>query len=412
MTAIALFDPLSSGEKLKNAAREAGYKVVAVFTSPMKFYEEIYHAKEEDLRRDCDAVVIAQDKEEILQKLRALPMTICAAIAATEGGVEAADWIANTLNFWGNPLAFSKARRDKAEMRKLLKKSGLSCPSFAICYNEKEVVQFAENHLFPLIIKTPKGAMTSQVYECENLKELLYGFQSILGQPDIYGFHPSHCVVEEYISGPEYILDTFSDGETVHMTDIWIYEKIHSDFYKNIYYNCISLPLSDPALGPLIRYGISIVRLFGIERGAAHIELKDDPLRGPTLIEIGARLAGVRIPELIKKYTNFDPYQSSIDVFVRGKTTIPDPVVYQKQLALAFFPQMKGGKVRQISGIKEIQELSSYDSLLLGAQKGDLIPPSTYLATIPLLGFFANPDRKQLLQDVAAAHQLFTIDYE
>jgi len=185
MTAIALFDPVSSGEKLKSAARNAGYKVVAVFTAPLEFYEEVYHAKKEDLCDGCDAVVIAHDKEEILQKLRALPMTICAAFAASEGGVEAADWIASTLKFWGNPLAFSKARRDKGEMRKLLKKSELSCPDFAICCKEKEVVQFAKNHLFPLIIKTPKGVMTSQVYECENLKDLLHGFQSILGKPDL-----------------------------------------------------------------------------------------------------------------------------------------------------------------------------------------------------------------------------------
>ena len=410
MKAIVLFNPASSGELLKSTAKELGFKVIAVFVHPMKSFEEIYHVQKETLFRDCDEIIISPDKEEILQKLKASPFTIAGTIGATEGGVELADQVANALNLWRNPIELSKARRDKGKMRKLLKESGLTCPDFAICYTEEEVRHFANTHLFPLMIKTPRGVMTSQVYQCDNLAALLEGFHHICNTPDIYGEQADHCVLEEYLSGKEYVVDTFSDGKSVHVTDIWVYEKISSDTFKNIYYNVISLPLSDPTLKPLIDYSIRVAKIFGIERGAAHIELKDDPIRGPTLIEMGARLAGARIPEMVKKYSNFDPYQASIEVFVSGKTKIPSPVVFKKHLAIAFFPQMKGGKVKNIRGIDAIQQLSSYDFHLLGILQGDTIPVSSHASTIPLIAFFANSDQAQLLKDLSAAHQLFKID--
>jgi biotin carboxylase len=411
MKAIALFDPVGSGELLKSAAKELGFKVVAIFTQPTKSFENLYHTTEQSLFHGCDEIIFANNKEEILQKIKSSKFIIEGACAASEGAVELADQIADALNLWRNRLELSKARRDKGEMRKALKKSGLSCPDFTICYTEQEAIQFASAHQFPLMIKTPQGVMTSQVYECNDRETLIQNFHRIFGKANIYGGIATYCVLEEYISGTEYILDTFSDGNSVRVTDIWVYEKIDSEIYKNIYYNAFSLSLSDPAFKPLIDYAIRVAELFGIERGPAHIELKDDPVQGPTLIEIGARLSGGGIPQMIKKYTNFDPCRASIDVFVHGKTSIPSPIVYKKHLAIVCFPQMKGGKVKNIGGIDFIQQLSSYDFHRLSVKEGDTIPPSTCLASIPLMGFFAHADRDQLLKDVSSAHQLFMIDY-
>lgn len=409
--AIVLFDPASSGEGLKYTAREMGYQVIAVFSQPWKSFQEIYHATQETLFQDCDEVIVSDDKEEILRKLEALPFSIKAVIAATEGGVELSDEVAHHLKLWHNPMEFSKARRDKGAMRQLLKKSGLSCPDFSLCASEEEVRDFAKNHFFPLIIKTPKGVMTSQVYECDTLESLVASFHQICGKEDIYGNRAKYAVVEEFISGQEYIVDTFSDGKKVHATDVWIYEKIHTISYKNIYYNILSLPLSDPAVKPLIEYGIRVATVFGIERGPAHIEIKDDLRRGPTLIEIGMRLPGVRIPQVLQKHSNYDAYQAMIEVFVQGKVDHFPTTICDKHLAIAFFPQFKEGKVKSFSGLSEIERLSSYDFHLLNLKVGDILLSSTHGGTIPLLVYLANQDRSQLLKDTQAAHALFKVEF-
>ncbi len=411
MRAVVLFDPVSSGEMLKKTAHEMGFKVIAVFTQSMESFEEIYHVSQEHLFQGCDAIIVSNDITSILEELKKRAFKIVGAIAASEGGVEAADEIANVLGLWKNRFDLSVARRDKGEMRKVLKSSDLSCPNFTICHSEQEATDFAQKHLFPLIIKTPKGSATSQVYECDDQKALINNFHKIYGKPDIYGTIASCCVLEEYIGGKEYIIDTFSDGHKVFVTDVWVYEKIHSDTFRNIYYNVLLVPLEDPSVKPLIDYAIRVAEIFGVERGPAHIEIKDDPVRGPTLIEIGTRFGGMRIPQFVKKYTNFDPYKASIEVLVEGQTKIPLPLIYKKKLAIAFFPQMKGGKIEQIQGIEQIKKLSSYDTHILNVKIEDIIPPSSHVGTIPLVGFFAHSDREQLLRDLHSAHELFKISY-
>ena len=260
------------------------------------------------------------------------------------------------------------------------------------------------------MVKTPKGVMTSNVYECSDAEEAILAFENICGKSNIYGAIPKYCIAEEYIGGTEYCVNTFSDGKKVHITDVWAIEKIHTSTYKNIPYNAVTDPASK--LTPLLKYALAITRVFGMERGAAHIEIKDDPFKGPTLIEIGARLAGVRMPQQVKKYSNFDPYKATIEVFVKGSTKIPDHIVITKELAISFFPWEKGGKVKEICGVEAIQKLPSYDFHLLSLRPGDILAASTHGSSIPLVVYFAHKDRHQVVQDIAAAHGLFSIVLE
>jgi biotin carboxylase len=412
MDAIAFFDPVSSGAPLKNAAREMGYRVVCVLTHPLASYEHLYHVSGEALVHDCDEVVKGRTRDEIIQKLNASPFKIKACIAATEGGVELAEEVAHALGLLCNPLELGEACRDKGVMRKMLKKSGLSCPGFAICQSEKDVKEFAAAHRFPLVIKTPKGASTSQVYVCENLPSLLEAFHSIYGHEDLYGNVAKTAVLEEYIAGKEYIVNTFCDGSKLHVTDLWYYDKIDSAEFKNIYYNIISIPLDDPAMERIVDYGVQVTKAFHIERGIAHIEIKDDPVRGPTMIEVGTRLPGLRLPIYMQKYSNFDPYRATIEVFTQARASLPDTIQLRKHIGVVFCPTMRGGKVKKILGLDKIQKLASYIDHSLNIHAGDTIPSSTYIGTFPCFVFLAHEDRPQLFNDIEAAHELFVLEFE
>lgn len=409
MDAIALFDPISSAAFLKDAAKELGFKVVGVFTKPTTLLTATFHTTEESLFSGCDEVIISEQREEIVTKLRECKFTIRAAIAGVDSAVELVDEISHDLKLFGNSLAESKARRDKGEMRKLLKQNGFSCPDFELCKTKEKVLTFVEKHSLPLVIKTPKGAATSQVYICEDSERLIEKFHDILHRRDFYGKEAIYAVLEEYISGKEYVANTFSDGEDVHVTDLWVYDKIDTDTFKNIYYNCISLPLSDPAMQPIILEATRLVKAFGIIRGAAHLEIKDDPRRGATLVEINPRLAGARMPFLLKEHSNFDPYKKTIEVFVHGKTRVPKPILMKKHCAIAFCPVLESGEVRSVSGIEEIEKLDSYEAYVLNVKVGERLAATTDLTTTPLFVFLAHADRARLLKDLERAHSLFSV---
>ena len=411
MDAVALFDPINSAANLKNAAKELGFKVIGVFTKSISLFKEKYHVTEESLFADCDEVIIADERKAILQKLKNSPFTIRAVITGLDSGLELADQIAHDLKCFRNPIGLSSARRDKGKMRKVIKKSGYACPDFSLCQTEAKLNRFLSTHSFPLVVKTPRGAATSQVYVCNDEKSARLAFHEIRSTEDFFGDRAKYAVIEEYISGKEYIVNTFSDGKIVHITDVWVYDKIDTEIFKNVTYNAVSIPLSDPTIKTLVHHGAGLTKAFGIKRGPAHLEIKEDPIRGPTLIEINARICGAKLPDFMKKYTNFDPYRATIEVFAYGKVAFPNPLIFHKHFAVACCPVFQSGIVKEISGIEKIQELSSYDKHTLSIQKGDQIPPSTYTTTIPLFVYLAHSDRKQLLVDLEKAHELFEVKF-
>ena len=183
-------------------------------------------------------------------------------------------------------------------------------------------------------------------------------------------------------------------------------------FQENIYYNIITVPLTDPSIQKLMAYAIQIASVFGIKRGPAHIEIKDDPKRGPTLIEIAGRLAGASQPGLIRKYCNFDIYQATVEVFTQGSTIVPEPIVYTKHAAVCLCPVLRTGVIKKILGIEQIQKLPSYEYHKISIHAGDRVQSSTDLGTIPCSVYLAHADREQLMKDIAATHALFKVDLE
>lgn len=412
MDAVVLFDPISSSTPLKEAARQLGFKVIAVYTRPLTVYETEFHLDEKGLNEGADLTLFSDNVEWIYQKIQESGFTPRGAIPGLDSGVELADQIALAFQLPGNRIDLSTARRDKGKMREVQKREGFSCPDFAVCQSEKEIKNYVRTHPFPLVIKTPRGAGTSHVYVCEDEKNLMEKFHVIRDSENLFGEKSVCAVVEDFIGGHEYIINTFSDGETVHVTDVWVYEKIQTEAFKNITTSAVLLSFSHRGVGELMQVGKKIAKAFGILRGPAHLEMKKDPLRGPTLIELAARLCGARLPYFVKKYSNFDPFKACIEVFTKGSCEVPEPVTFSKQIAIALCPSFKVGMIRKISGIDEIKKLDSYETHQLNVKVGDLLKQTTYLTTTPLVVFLAHKDRKHLLKDLKTVYDLFQIETE
>jgi biotin carboxylase len=398
---------VSSGTLLKEVAKNQGFDVIGLFTVPMEAIFSGYHLSEEDLFLHCDTVIHSPDPQDALQRVKETAYKIEGVFAGMESGVEMADHLAHALHLPGNPIELSQARRDKYEMREAIRKAGLSCPDFRRCYTERDLWEFAGSHEFPLVIKTPKGAGTNNVFVCETVEELNERFAQILSSPDYMGAMAKFALIEEYIDGPEYIVDLFSDGENIHVTDVWLYEKGKPGGPKNLCWSCMTL---DPKEIPgVVEYAIEAAKALRVERGASHAEIKNDPRKGPVLVELGARLAGAGIPPLLRKATNFDLYSGVLSVFTGRKPQVPEEITIQKSFAIVFGVSFEEGEVVAIEGIEEIRKLPSYLKHVLHAKAGDTIQKSVDMKTTPLFVYLAHKDPAQLKRDVDAVHRLFHI---
>jgi tRNA A64-2'-O-ribosylphosphate transferase len=199
----------------------------------------------------------------------------------------------------------------------------------------------SENNILPLllqspvVVKTPQGFSTTDVFVCHTDGEVENAVRTICGcdssdedgvrNNDIHrnrlgpdGRRVKEALIEEYIDGTEFAVNlmalpsTWIHSDTVNndatpddkrdgihalqlvVTDVWKYEKNEKARYGSA---DICNPY-DPALNVITKFAIDVASAVGIECGAAHVELKATLIDGiymnPCLIEVGARLSGGR----------------------------------------------------------------------------------------------------------------------
>lgn len=413
-TAIVLVDPVSTGRLLKRYVVEAGHKLVGVFTlSEEELRCAGKHLPYDEKVEHCDVVVHSRDAAQILDELEQLPYRIVAVIPASEPGVELADALAHRLGLKGNAVATSAARRDKHEARKAICEAGLQGPAFAACRTREEATAFAREHGLPVVVKTPKGAGAHHVFICESLEEVASAASEVINGRNVFGGSTSFALIEGFISGPQYAIELFGDGETLHLTGVWalVFGKNAFDVIAFERLTTITESAALDSLRHLVDYALAVGRAVDVKWGPLLVELRDDPVRGPSLIEVGARLSGIDMPVLVRESSNFDPFAATIEAYATSGRFVLPPVRFSKTASLVFCPADGRGVVDEIRGLDPIERLASHVTTHLHVAPGDAIGTSSDLATIPLYVYLAHEDRAQLEDDVRAVRRLFGIAF-
>src|SRR3990167_6651018 len=159
-----------------------------------------------------------------------------AVIPAMESGVILADALSNALNLKSNTYALSQARRNKFEMTEALKRSGVSCMKYTNAKNsEKAITWVNENTHYPVVIKPLESAGTEGVYVCETQTDLKKHFEKIIHQNNCFGIVNQSVLVQEFLQGTEYMINSVSLNGNHYFTDIWRCHKRHIKNHGMIY---------------------------------------------------------------------------------------------------------------------------------------------------------------------------------
>ena len=107
---------------------------------------------------------------------------------------------------------------------------------------------------------------------------------------NIMGGYNDCLLLQSFLSGPQYIVNTVSHGGRHYVTDAWLMD-VRTEGQLVIPGGIDLIDPASPRAQALFEYTIAVLDAVGIENGAAHAELKwtED---GPALIKIGARLMG------------------------------------------------------------------------------------------------------------------------
>src|SRR5205807_2325182 len=134
----------------------------------------------------------------------------------------------------------------------------------------------------PAIVKPATGAASHNVILVESPAGLERVRQA--QRYDLFGGVIDEWLVEEYVRGREFAINTFSFEGRHTIIDAWEYRQPSNADYDNPYWDFVQLAPRDRMSGQLARFARQVLTAFDVHIGPAHIEAKLGP-DGLVLIE-------------------------------------------------------------------------------------------------------------------------------
>lgn len=234
------------------------------------------------------------DVDEAIEALSGLKPD--AVIAGSEIGVSFAEQIAHGMGLPTNRIELLTARRDKFDMIEAARRHGLHVASQKVVDSVEAAHAWARSHgAWPVVLKPLASAGSDGVSVCHSHDDIDAGFARAFRQKNLAGGVNDRLLMQSFLAGPQFIVNTVSWGGRHYVTDVW--SMIVSISGSNVVPGGIHL--LDPAAAhakALMAYTFGVLDALGIENGPAHTELKMTP-QGPALIETGARVMGAAMDE-------------------------------------------------------------------------------------------------------------------
>src|SRR6516162_8972389 len=240
--------------------------------------------------------------------------------------------------------------RDKPSMKQALREAGVPTAASAAASSAAEVLAFADQVGYPLILKPRSGAGALDTMRADDAA----GLEHALG---VFGGQGVQSIaVEEFVEGHEGFYDT-----------ITINGQVAADFASHYYPNVleamrtrwispefISTNRVDtaPEYGELREMGRRVIAALGIGTSATHMEWFFGP-KGLKFSEIGCRPPGVGAWDLYSAGNDMDVYRAWANAITRGETGSAPSRRYAAGI-VALRPD-RDGQITGYSGVEELQ---------------------------------------------------------
>lgn len=167
-------------------------------------------------------------------------------IAGAECGVEFADILSEYLELPGNDTQLSPCRRNKYLMQERVKSKGLkSIPSFEATTLKDAINWAIEQNSWPLVVKPLASAGGEGVKVCYNLAEIKAAYHDIMSTKiNMLGFENIAVILQYYIQGHEYVVNTVSYAGKHKFCELWYYTRHVNKNGQQIYSKSTGLSIS------------------------------------------------------------------------------------------------------------------------------------------------------------------------
>jgi len=392
---VCVVDAASSGSLLAPALRARGFRSIHVQDGPLMASS----VRSSFVLADHAAhIVFEGDFERCLDEV-ARHRPICV-IPGMELGVPLADRLSERLGLPSNGSALSTARRDKFAMQRRIGEAGLRCiPTHRATDWASAEAWLTALDRYPVVLKPPASAATDHVHICRSAADARVALDRILGAISVFDLSNDAVVIQPFIEGTEYIINSASCGGHHIVTDMWRMAKLRGE--HPLYDYGEITPTTGEVADPLVGYAWRVLDALGIRFGAAHMELfwTDD---GPVLIEVGARLDGQHIPALCQDALGHSQVTATLDAYLSPEQFFARPrPAPSRSVRRVELISPRAGVLEALPRLGELRALRSFHQVKLGVQPGQRIARTIDFLTVPGFVDLVHPDPQVVHDDYA-----------
>ncbi|MEZ9288101.1 ATP-grasp domain-containing protein [Vibrio lentus] len=371
---IAIVEPISSGAALVQAANNLGYEVFVIS----------YNREDRQLPvfvQELASGIIEFDtnnEQLFIEQVVKLHQehTLNAIISGNEYYVPVTAKAASKINLKGISPAIVDNLRFKDQMRINMQAAGLNNPDFHLIKGVEGIDNLSQEIAFPCVLKPVGGAGSVHVCRVNDIEQLRDAYS--LAQEDerreLGNDIGTKMLLESYVQGLEYSVDGYVNGAGAHI--LAVTEKLLG---KEPYFvemgHLVPANLPNNVQVDIERYIKKAIASLGLDLGAFHAEIRLAE-NGPVLIEIGARLPGDKIVDLIKLAKGIDLAEVTVRLYL-GQDDVQVPEQRKGYSGITFFSAEHLKRLTGVKGENELNQIPGYVEHQLLKHPGDVVPRLT-----------------------------------
>ncbi|CAI5720303.1 unnamed protein product [Peronospora destructor] len=428
--AIVIVDPYTTGMTMAEKVLERGYLCICVYSDTLEVTQERIAHVPKDLAAKFLAIIYhdgeveGEDEEKALKDTAAAVrhvknVDIIGIFAGAETGVMLADKLSEHFKLTTNGTKGSAARRNKYLMGEKVRAAGLRAVAQVQATKWSQVESFVHDSLVPMlkggdfkvIVKPVDSAGSDDVMLCQSMDEVRLAFGNIQGKINGLGLENQATLVQEYLDGTEYVVDTVSRNGVTKVVALWEYDKRAVNGAPFVYYGVLLRAAPDGSvLAKVSDYVLKVVDALEIAHGPAHAEVK--VVRGePCLVEIGSRChggSGSYLP-IVTSCLGYNHVDTALDSYLNAKAfeRLPErPKKLKSYGCEAMLVSYETGKLAGYPGKEEVEKLPSTVSTVWFTHIGDELKATVDMFTTPGSVIMVHRDEDQLKRDYARIREL------
>ncbi len=228
-------------------------------------------------------------------------------VGLDEFDVLTAAMVREHLNLPGMSCSHALRFRDKLTMRRIAANAGIACPEFTGAFTAQQINQFLNDVPAPLIVKPRHEVSAFGIRKCETEGEVWDVLTDLDGRNN-WRDHPSQFLIERFIEGRVYHVDSVVEGGKVHACGVSQYgtTPFKVSHYGGVFTSSI-VPYRSDERKQLELLNRALLMAFKYDRGVSHAEFLQSDVDGQFyLLEVACRVGGAYIANVLEHACGFN----------------------------------------------------------------------------------------------------------